>query len=306
MITIVGAGAMGGWLASSLSGAGNDVTVLDVSEELVSCINQNGLQVETKDGTKNVRLHATSNAEDVKHSEMVFFFVKAHHTKSAAELARPFIGPDTIVVSLQNGWGNADTLASVYEPKQIVVGVTYHSATVRMIGHIAHTGVGQTFVGPYQDEASLDMAHRVGALLEEAGVQNTVTSTVKTEIWKKLILNAATLPTSALAGLAAGDLGKHQEMMTVVDAITEEAVNVARAQGYDIEFGERKDRIHSVLEGAGKGKSSMLQDAEARRKTEIEVVNGAVVRAAEKVEVPVPLNRVMVSLIHGLEQGWNL
>jgi 2-dehydropantoate 2-reductase len=131
-----------------------------------------------------------------------------------------------------------------------------------------------------------------------------VTPHIKTEIWKKLILNAATLPTAALTGLRAGELAQPGSMLDLVDALAAEAVQVARAQGYAIDPTERIERIHTVLAGAGAGKASMLQDAEARRKTEIEVVNGAVVRAAEKMGLDVPLNRAMVALIAGLERGW--
>jgi 2-dehydropantoate 2-reductase len=235
---------------------------------------------------------------------VVFFFVKAHHTASAAQLARPLVGSSTTVVSLQNGWGNADVLADTYSPDQIVMGVTYHSATVIAPGRVAHTGKGATYLGPYVDGSPLDRAAAVGQLLGGAGIEATVTPQVKTEVWKKLILNAATLPTAALTRLSAGDLGQPGPMLDLVDALAAEAVQVARAQGYAIDLAERTERIHAVLTGAGAGKASMLQDVEARRKTEIEVINGAVVRAAEKVGMDIPLNRAMVALIGGLERGW--
>ncbi|MHB1630449.1 MAG: ketopantoate reductase family protein [Bacilli bacterium] len=304
MIGIVGAGAMGGWLASQFHRSGHDVVLIDVSESLVHTINTEGLTVESKDGAANTRVNAVSSLDGFGEVDVVFFFVKAHHTQNAAELARGIVGRETIVVSLQNGWGNADVLAQAFPAEQIVVGVTYHSATVLAPARVAHTGKGATFVGPYSNEASLARAAVIGKLLETAGVENTVTAGVKTEIWKKLILNAATLPTAALTGLCAGSLGAHAEMASLVDVAAREAVAVAQAQGYGIDEKERLERIHAVLRGAGKGKASMLQDAEARRKTEIEVVNGAVVRAAEIAGIDAPINRAMVSLIHGMEEGW--
>jgi len=165
--------------------------------------------------------------------------------------------------------------------------------------------MGPTFLGPYLDGAPLERAEAVARLLSGAGIEATVTSRVKTEVWKKLILNAATLPTAALTGLCAGDLGQPGPMRDLVDALAAEAVAVAQAQGYDIDLDERLARIHAVLTGAGRGKPSMLQDAEARRKTEIEVINAAIVRTAQASGLAVPLNQAMVALIGGLERGWS-
>jgi 2-dehydropantoate 2-reductase len=303
-VAIVGGGAMGGVWAGRLAAAGNDVTVIDASAQVVDAIRNHGLLVESAGGTETSKVAATREPAEVGEVDVAFFFVKANHTASAAEAALPLVGPSTTVVSLQNGWGNADVLAGTFPPEQIVVGVTYHSATVRAPGRVAHTGKGETFLGPYVDGAPLDPANQVAELMGSGGLPATVAAGVKTEIWKKLILNAATLPTAALTRLCAGDLGQHAEMLELVDALATEAVRVAQALGYQIERDERIARIHAILAGAGKGKASMLQDVEAGRKTEIEVINGAVVRTAAAQGVDVPLNWAMVALVHGLERSW--
>ncbi|HET8629297.1 MAG TPA: 2-dehydropantoate 2-reductase [Thermomicrobiales bacterium] len=305
-VVIVGAGAMGGLFAARLArGDGEvDVAVLDAAPEVVAAINAQGLTLQDKDGTETARVPATTGPADLGPADLAIFFVKAQHTAAAAQLARPLVTPATTVVSLQNGWGNSDTLAATFPPEQLVMGVTYHSATVLGPGRVAHTGQGATVIGPYLDDAPLDRAEGVRDVLARGGLEATVTPRVKTEIWKKLILNAATLPTAALTRLCAGDLGQPGPMLDLVDALAAEAVAVARAQGYAIDRDERIARIHAVLAGAGRGKASMLQDVEARRKTEIEVINGAVVRAAERSSLDAPLNRAMVALIGGLERGW--
>ena len=303
-VAVVGAGAMGSVWAASLAAAGNEVSVVDVSEEIVEAINSGGLTVEVKDGTTTARMPATTNPDEVGPVQAVFFFVKANHTASAAKLSAPLVEPSTTIVSLQNGWGNADVLAETYDPEQIVVGVTYSSATVSAPARVAQTGAGPTYVGPFADDSGMDRAESISDLMSGAGFESQAIPKVKTEVWKKLILNAATLPTAALTNLRAGELEAQGPMLELVDAITEEAVQVARAQGYEIEVGERVEQIHQTLEGAGMGKPSMLQDAETRRKTEIEVINGAVVRAAEESETEAPLNQAMVALVGGLERSW--
>ena len=309
-IAIVGGGAIGGVWAARLAAAGNDVAILDVSPAVVEAISRDGLVVERSggagSGAETLRLRVTSQPEEIGHVDVIWFFVKAQHTASAAQLATPLVGAETIVVSQQNGWGNADVLAQTYAPARLVVGVTYHSATAVGPGHVRHTGQGPAFVGPYVDGESLGNTERVAALLNAAGLGTTATPQVKTEIWKKLILNCATLPTSALTRLTAGALGEPGTLLDLLDRITAEAVGVAQALGYDITLDERVDRIHSLLQNAGAGKASMLQDVEGGRKTEIEVVNGAVVRAAEQVGLgeQVPLNRAMVALVNGLERAY--
>ncbi|WP_167859618.1 ketopantoate reductase family protein [Paenibacillus cymbidii] len=305
-IAIVGAGAMGGMLAAKLAQSGNNVILVDVSSILVEHINEHGLVVDTKNvGIKTSRIVATAEPGSCEVQDAVIFFVKAQHTAAAATSAIPLVGPNTTIVSLQNGWGNADVLAETYSAEQIVVGVTYHSATVLALGKVAHTGMGATFIGPYVDGTAIVPAERMGQVLNECGLETTVTPLVKTEIWKKLILNSAALPTSALTGLCAGALGESGPTLDLVDELAKEAVSVARLLGYEIELEDRILQIHTILRNAGKGRASMLQDAEAKRKTEIEVVNGAVVRAAEKLGVPVPLNKAMIALIAGLERSWH-
>jgi len=303
-VAIVGAGAMGGLYAAKLAKVGHEVTVVDASREVVDAVNNDGLIVESADGNETVPVRATSQPGDIGPVSTVFFFVKAHQTAAAAEQASPLVNLETTVVSLQNGWGNADILARTYPARQIVIGVTYHSATVLAPGRIAHTATNPTFVGPYKDGAPLDLGMAVRDLLVGAGFEVALTPEIKTEIWKKLVLNAATLPPSALTRLQAGNLGQPGPLLDFVDGLAAEAVEVACAQGYDIAFQERIDRIHAALIAAGRGKGSMLQDVETRRKTEIEVINGAVVRAAEHVGVAAPLNRAMVALVGGLERSW--
>lgn len=157
--------------------------------------------------------------------------------------------------------------------------------------------------GPYQGQ-ELGLAAKVADLLTESGWAAQATVGVRTEIWKKLILNCATLPTAALTRLNAGTLGEPGALRDLVDAITAEAVAVAAAQGLQIDGKERIETIHGVLERAGAGKASMLQDVLAGRKTEIETINGAVVAAGAAHGVPVPLNQAMVALVHGLERSY--
>lgn len=300
-VAVVGAGAMGSIFGARFQEGGLDTVLVDVSEPLVEQLRGKGVTVVRGDEERVTRVEATTDAQSVGPCDLVVFFVKCYHTPSAAELARPLVGEGTVVASLQNGWGNGDVLARVYDPAQVAVGVTYNSGTVLELGKVAHPGVGPTYVGAYADGAA-GVGERVAEAVAAGGLEAHVSEAILPEIWKKLILNAATLPTGALAGMNAGSLTAHPEMHALIGATAREAVAVARALGYDIDPEERVDYIHALLAKAGPTKGSMLQDFEAGRRTEIDVINGAVVKAADEQGIDVPLNRGLVALVRGWEQ----
>jgi 2-dehydropantoate 2-reductase len=298
-IAVVGAGAMGSIFGARFHQAGHETVLVDVVQPLVDTINAEGVTVVRGDDETVTRVPATTDPAAVGPVDIVVFFTKCYHTSSAAESARPLVGPDTAVASLQNGWGNGDVLAAAYPPGQVVLGVTYNSGLLQGPGRVLHPAEQPTLVGSFSDGG--DGAARLAEALESAGLAATVASPVRPEIWKKLILNAASLPASALTGMTAGALGTSQDMLDLVSETTREAVAVAQALGYDIDFEERIGTILGLVEKAGPTKASMLQDVEAGRRTEIDVINGAVVSAADEVGVPVPINRTLMQLIKGWE-----
>ncbi len=298
-IAVVGAGAMGSIFGARFHQAGHETVLVDVAQSLVDTINAEGVAVVRGDDETVTRVPATTEPETVGPVDIIVFFTKCYHTSAAAESARPLVGPDTVIASLQNGWGNGDVLAAAYPPGQVVVGVTYNSGLLQGPGRVLHPAEQPTVVGSFSDGG--DGATRLAEALESGGLATSVASPVRPEIWKKLILNAATLPASALTGMTAGALGTSQDMLDLVSETTREAVAVARALGHEIDFDERIGTILGLVEKAGPTKASMLQDVEAGRRTEIDVINGAVVRAADEVGVAVPINRALMQLIKGWE-----
>jgi 2-dehydropantoate 2-reductase len=295
----MGAGAMGSIFGAGFLEGGHETVLVDVARPLVDKINADGLTIVAKDGSeRTVQIPATADPASVGPCDLVVFFVKCYHTASATVTARPLVDGKTVVASLQNGWGNGDVLAGAYDPAQVAVGVIYHSGTVLEPGKVAHPGVGPSYVGPY---AEGDSGKTVAEVLSTSGFEVHTPPKIRSEIWKKLILNAATLPTASLTGMNAGALTAHGQMKELVSEVAREAVAVARAQGFDIDEQERIDYTHSLLEKAGPSKASMLQDFEAGRQTEVDVINGAVVRAGETTGTPTPLNRAFVALVKGWE-----
>lgn len=293
---------MGGILGATLAEGGADVTLVDVSAAVVEQINGHGVAIERGGRERIVRIPATGDPGTVGMVDAVILFVKCYHSEAAASLAAPLVGPDTIVATLQNGWGNGDVLARHFPPEQVVIGVTYHSGTLAGPGRVHHTNSSDapTLVGPYSG-ADMAGAEALAAAIRAGGLRAEATPEIGTEIWKKLTLNTCALPTSALTRFTAGSLTRLDSMSELVDGVIRETVAVGRANGFPIDVDERLETIHTALDAAGEGKASMLQDIEGGRRTEIEVINGAVVRLGDQLGVAVPLNRALVALVSGYE-----
>lgn len=303
-VAIVGAGAMGGVYGAALHAGGVDTTLVDVSVAVCEAVRRSGVVVERDGRIEAVPVPITSDPAAVGAVDVVIVFTKCYHTEAAARLAVPLVGPDTAVVSLQNGWGHGDVLAAAFGAERVCLGVSYHSATSLAPGCVVHSTAGPTVLGPLA--GADELASRTRDVLVAAGLEVRLEPGVRHEIWKKLTLNAASLPTAALTGLTAGALVVPGRMRGLVDAVARETVAVGRAAGFEVDEAERLATIHDLLARAGTGKASMLQDAEAGRRTEIDVINGAVVRVGAEQGVPTPLNSALVALIEGYERARGL
>lgn len=296
-----GGGAMGGIFGGYLARAGNDVTLIDVSRPAVEAINSNGLAIEEKDGSAPViRVPASDDPKSVGPVDLIINFVKCYHTEAAVKAAAPMMGGDTAVLSLQNGWGNAPRIAKIAGEDRVMVGLTYHGGTLLAPGRVKHPGTGMTYLGELNGERTARL-ERTAEAFRNAGIETTVSDRILDEVWKKLALNCCTLPTSALLRFFAHELVTYKDAETVMAAILAEVVAVAKAQGISLDYDERWAAITGLLEKAVGGKASMLQDVEAGRQTEIEVINGAISAAGRQAGVPTPVNDAMVSMILALQ-----
>lgn len=296
-----GGGAMGGIFGAWLARAGQDVTLVDVSKPAIEAINRDGLKIEEKDGSVAiVSVPATDRPEALPPVDLILNFVKCYHTETAIRAAMPMMGGGTIVLSLQNGWGNADRIAAVAGRERVMVGLTYHSATLVAPGHVRHPGAGMTYLGEL-DGRSSDRLAEVAGVLRGAGIEVTASAAILEEVWKKLALNVCTLPTAALLGFFAHQLNQFDGTRSVMRALLAETVAVARAQGIPLDEEERWAAITGLLDRAVGARGSMVQDVDAGRPTEIDVINGAIVAGGRRHGVATPVNDTMVGLISSLQ-----
>ena len=299
-IAIVGAGALGSAFGAGFIRAGHDVTFVDVSAALVHALTTTGLTIVDGEQRSSVVVHATTDPAGVAAADLVMVFVKAYDTDDAARMLAPMLGPDTVLATLQNGLGADDVLASHHPGARIVCGVTYHAATVLEPGLVRHS-VGPTFVGPHEG-ADVSGAQFLAGACAEAGWPVLAMPDVAGAVWKKLLLNC-TNAVAALTGMnGAAHLADAYVHRLLHDVIAE-GIAVAHALGHtDIAVEACVRDLDEVLTRAGEGRASMLQDFDAGRRTEIDALNGAVVRAAERLTISVPINRALLSLVKGWER----
>ncbi len=298
---IVGAGAMGSLFGALLSEAGNDVWLYDVWQEHVDAINASGLQIEREGVRRSVRIKATTSPENIGQNKLVILFVKSTQTQKASAVARQLAGKTGLVLTLQNGMGNADVIAESIDPTKILAGTTSHGATLLEAGSIRHAGVGPTTLGAWSTSSTgLENAQRVAECFTTAGIETQAVDDVHSVVWNKLLINIGINAITALTGIKNGQLLDLESTRDISRTAVEEAMAVARAANVRI----NEDAVKHVLEVAqatAANRSSMGQDVDNRRQTEISTINGYIVQEASRHGLDAPINRTLTALVETLQ-----
>ena len=303
-IAVVGAGAMGSLFGALLSEAGAEVNLIDIWEEHVNTINHSGLKVEREGQTRTVNTKATRDPATIGMVDLVVIFVKSTHTPEAAATAASLIGSTGSVMTLQNGMGNADIIAESIDSSRILVGTTSHGATMLGPGSIRHAGMGATIIGAWSQEGA-DRAALVAGYMTKAGIETQAVAEVREVVWGKLIVNIGINAITALTGIKNGQLVDQACTRELSRAAVEEAVAVAQTQGIKIRD-DAVDHVFAVAEATAPNRSSMGQDVDKKRRTEINAINGFIVRTAEKLGVEVPVNKTLAALIETMQYHYDI
>jgi len=299
-IAVVGAGAMGSLFGGLLAEAVEDVTLVDVWREHVETINSWGLRIRDSVGDRTVDVKATSTPGEVGVVDLMIIFVKSYDTAQAARDAIPMIGEKTIILSLQNGIGNVEKIKEAVG-ERVVRGVTSHGSTLLGPGEIYHAGSGHTTIGEL-DGSITQRIQEIRDVLDSAGIATDVSGNVMGALWNKVFANVGINPLTALTGLRNGELLEHPEIKEVMRRAVEEAYEVAVAMGIDVGEGAPVEGVYEVASITYENKSSMLQDVERGRRTEIDALNGAIVDLGKVHGVETPVNETLTAVVKGLER----
>jgi 2-dehydropantoate 2-reductase len=303
-IAVVGAGAMGSLFGAMLAEAGNEVWLYDVWPAHVQAVNQNGLSIEREGEARIVAIEATSDPDRIGRADLVIIFVKSSQTKSAAETARNIAASQGAVMTLQNGMGNADVIAGFIEPERVLAGTTSHGATMLGAGCIRHAGIGATTIGAWSaTEAGRARAEQVADFFNQAGIETQAVDEVRSVIWNKLLINIGINAVTALSGIKNGQILDLDITRALSRAAVEEAMAVARAQKIKIRD-DAVDIVFKVAEATAVNRSSMGQDVDNKRQTEISAINGFIVREGKKLGIETPVNFALTALIETLQSHY--
>jgi 2-dehydropantoate 2-reductase len=295
-VVILGSGAMGCLYGAALHRAGAEVTLVDVNAEHVSAINANGLELELRSGTEMLPIPAQLPAQVVQPADLVVVFTKTFHTDSALAGISPAIGPETWLLSLQNGLGNDQRLAAHAASERVMVGASTFPADLVGPGRVRSHGDGGSKLYPAFD-GDTGFAQKVADLLSAGGVPAALDPQIHEAIWSKAIFNAAMNPLCALTRRTPGFLGENPEGRALYGAVVEEGVAVARANGIMIEAQPIHDLTEVSVTDHANHEASMLQDVKAGRRTEVDAINGAIVEAGRKAGVAAPVTETLWRLV---------
>ena len=304
-IAVVGAGAMGCLFGGLLAEGGLDVTLVDVLQEHVDRINRDGLRIVGYGGDRSIPVRATTEPSGLPAVDVLFVQCKAPYTKEAVRRVLHLLRDDSVAISFQNGLGNEENIGEVVGMERVLGGVTAQGAAVEGLGAVRNFGNLPTHIGEMGGGIS-ERAQRIAAALDRAGLQTTAVPDIRQAIWKKLLANIAISPTSAIANMTIKQVFAVPELRETAFEALDEAVEVARAEGVELNAAETREVIDQIAgpTGTGDNKSSLCVDIINRRPCEIDVISGAVVQLGRKHDIPTPVNKTLVAAVKALESHY--
>jgi len=299
---VIGAGAMGGIYGGLLSKAGYDVTLIDIREDHIGQVRRDGLIVEGVRGQHVVRVAAQTDANGLPPGDFAIIFTDANSTKDAARTAAQVLKPDGFALTLQNGIGNVESLVEALGSERVVAGVTMNSGAFPGPGHAAYTNAGVTSIGEL-DGRTTPRIEEVARMLNKAGIETKIVADPIAEIWSKFVLNCAINSLTAITGLrSSGEMYRTPEVNALQDHVIDEILTVVDRKGIKLAEPQPRKKIKAHCR-IRYNQPSMMQHMQQGRRTEIDALNGALVREAKALGIPVPYNEAVVAVVKGMEKS---
>ena len=300
-IAVVGAGAMGSVYAGLLGAAGNEVCVIDTWQEHVAAIAEGGLRVEGASGDRVVRVGATTDPASVGVVELVVIATQARDVRAAAPAPRCLVGPDTVVLPIQNGLGSSDAVAEVLGEDRVVAGVAGgFGASVVAPGHVHHHGFELVRLGELRGPVTPRL-ERIADVWRAAGFTVWTEDDVARLVWEKAICNVCFSGTCTVLGRTIGEVLDDPAAWSVASGCAIEAYDVAIAEGVSLGFDDPVAHVEAFGRAIPGARPSMLLDLEAGRPTEIDAINGAIPPRAAARGLVAPRNETITALVKALE-----
>ncbi|MDD5120306.1 MAG: 2-dehydropantoate 2-reductase [Candidatus Omnitrophica bacterium] len=302
-IVIVGAGAMGCLFAAFFTKSKEDLWLIEKNKENASKLNESGITVEGPNGSWQQKVKVTTACADIGKADLIIICVKSFNTKSAVEQIKPLLTDDTKILTLQNGIGNIEIISENTSEDRVIAGVTNEGSTLISLGKIRHAGHGETVIGSINGKTPVQM-RAIREAFNKAGFETKMTRDIKSLIWSKLIINTGINALSAITRLPNGRLTQFEGTRRILrDAVTE-ATRIAKRKRIKLIFDDPIAKVEAVCEGTSANLSSMLQDVLRKKRTEVDFINGVIVRLGQELGIGVPTNKFLLDLVNTIEQSY--
>ena len=300
-VAIIGTGAMGSIYAALMADAGHDVWAVDLWAEHIATIRRDGLHIEGASGDRTVRVNATTDTRDIVEADLVIIATKLDGVEAAARAVAGILRTETPVLSIQNGLGGPDAVARIIGPNRLVVGVVGgFGASMRGPGHAHHNGMEFVRIGEYQGPLK-DRTARIADIWTSSGFEVLTFDDIHKMVWEKLICNCAYSGPCAITGLTIGEVMVNEHAAAISEACAVEALEVAKVRGIAINVADPVEYIRAFGEKIPHSRPSMAQDHQARKRGEVDAINGAIVREASAHKLSVPMNAFVTKVIKARE-----
>jgi len=303
-IAIIGAGAMGCLYGAKLSEVpSNEVILIDVWKEHIDAVNEKGVTMEENGELLHyTNLKGVTDAKLAGPCDLAIVFVKSTLTGTAVRENKAVFGPGTIALTLQNGLGNIDLIRAEIGDGAVLAGTTAHGATMLGPGRMRHAGSGRTIIGEL-DGKRTERLETIAKIFRDAGLETELSDNVLGLVWDKLLVNVGINALTGITKLPNGELLNHPEIEELLEAAVREAHAIAKAKGIKLGYEDPVRHTKDVCRATAANRSSMLQDILNRRQTEIDMINGAIVREGAAAGIDTPVNRALTNLIKFLQKA---
>lgn len=304
-IVIIGPGAMGSLFAAYLSKAKEEIWLLDKNPERAKKIQEQGISVEGISGSWNEKVNITSDLNSIGQADLIIIAVKSYDTRDALKNIGPLLSDATLILTLQNGLGNIEIISETVEPERVLAGITNQGVTLIDASHIRHAGRGETVIGRLDGKIPVQLRY-LRELFNKVGLQARISRDIKVLLWSKLIINVGINALTAITRLNNGRMVEFENLRKILEEAVGEAVRVAKKKRIKLLYDDPLSKVASVCQATAPNVSSMLQDVLKSKRTEIDFINGVIVRQAQALNIPAPVNFVLTNLIKAMEASYNL
>jgi len=302
-VVVIGAGSLGSAIGGTLACDGHDVVLVTRNQAHVDAIGRDGLRLDDGSQVRVAPVEARSRYDELEAADLAIVLVKSFDTDAAVRAALPVISDSTTVLTLQNGVGCEETIASVVGEARVIAGRTFVGGRIVQPGVVEYGVDGRRTTIGELDGMRTSRVDEIAAAFTSAGMETDVAGDIRVMMWEKLFVNVATGAWSALTGLPYGELSVHRDVEPMAIATVAEAIEVAGALGIAVTTTDPAVPWRRAWEGLPYGfKASMLQSIEKGSRTEVDVMHGAVCRAGRDTGVPTPINATLWAAVKGLER----